>query len=254
MLFELTDTALKVDSPRWLEIYKLSDPTESPVVNGGTVIFFGAVSQKVIDRPRTPIDPGTLADPPRDDAAWDDFINDRITESEWRQRQEAFGGSNGFGYILDDIGGNKVFETDRNRYDRILAGLDGDVSQMPSRYWLNEQSHYEPHYYEWKGVCTSNGGNWRELEGNVIEIEVNPETVMYVRALVGESEIYQEFSVVNGVVAEDECDMTAIGGNREDIHSSPTGPNRPQKPKVSPAWESGNKVAMPKLFLPKDQA
>lgn len=250
MLFETTDTVLKINNPRWLEITKVNSPTEPPIVNGGIPMSFGSHSRRIIDREATPIDPGTLPNPPRDDQAWSDFVEGLISVEEWRQRQEAFGGSSGFNFILDGTEGNKVFETSRDRYDRILASRGGDLNKMPSQYWLNEKSHSEPYYYEWNGVSSQNGGNWSNKDGGTVEIEISNESVIFVRALFGESREFQEFLVANGVDHND-FDMTVIGGKREDIHSLPTGEGRPQKPQTTIGWDGENKVEASKSFKPK---
>ena len=221
---------------------------DAPVVKGGTMIFGEAQQKKVVDVPRTHRGRETWDHPSRDDAAWDDFVNNRINETTWRNRQEAFGGSNGFRFILDGKNGPMVFETDRDRYDRILASVGGDINKIASHtYWRSEQSHFEPWLYRWQGVCTSNGGNFWHKDGNVIEIEFDEESVALVKATVPNTMEIQEFHITFGVPSEDEEDGTFVNDTREDIHALSTGK------RLKPRGSQINPGAMPIRVIPPNR-
>jgi hypothetical protein len=224
-MFELDGYTLKVDRPRWLEIFSLRPNENAPPVRGGTVIFASNHQKKVIDEPSVHRGRDTWPHPPQDMDAWDDFVNGRIGESEWRDRQEAFGGSNGFSFILDGKNGPKIFETDRDRYDRVLAANGGDINKMPrAMYWTAEKAHYEPWYYRWQGVCTSNGGNFWHKDGNVIEIDFDEDSVAYIKATDPETNEVQEFHITFGVADEPaDDDGIFVNGFRQDIHAQSTG-------------------------------
>ena len=248
-MFELDGYTLKVDRPFWLEIFSLTNPTEAPTVNGGTVIFGESNQKKVIEEPSVHRGRETWGDPPRDNDAWDDFINDRIGESEWRNRQRAFGDSNAFGFILDGKNGPKIYETDRGRYDRILASLGGDINKMPRHtYWTAEKSRYEPWYYRWQGVCTSNGGNFWDRDGNVIEIEFDENSVAYIKATVPDTMEIRDFHITFGL-AEDatEDDGVFVNGFRQDIHAQSTGK------RLTPRGSQMNPGATPTIVIPRSR-
>ena len=197
---EVQDGVALIDANQWVRIKAIGE-SESPNIRGGTPIFYGAEQKKVIDEPSRLKDRTEFADPPLDPAAWDDFINGRITESVWRDRQRAFGDSNGFGYILDGIGGNKVFETDRDRYDRLYAQYGPD--DMPRHtYWTTERSHYEPSHFDWQGVPTSNGGNWHTLPGNIIEMDLKPEVNYEVQVIRPDVPANETYLILGGAVEE----------------------------------------------------
>jgi hypothetical protein len=102
-------------------------------------------------------------------------------------------------------------------------------------------------FSNWSGVCTSNGGNFDAGEGNIIEVDVTADMSMYARATVPGTNEIKEFYIIDGVA---EMDEELINSVWEDIHSLPEGPDKPQKPEVSAAWESGNQTLAPNSFNP----
>lgn len=167
-LFTVEPGRVIVDSPAYLTIRSFK-PIAPPVVQGATLWAQWSGSHREMVSPASLIPCSTRLDPPRDDAAWADFIAGNITHTEWQQRQAAFCGSPaGWGYGFNESDGSKRYLTDKSEcLRRTAAGQYPGYFDKIAEVWKEVTDHWY-----WHGCCVNNGGNYTELPGNPIVVIV----------------------------------------------------------------------------------